>query len=143
MATNPATLLDIADRWRPLTDDEATVAVAVLGDAWALLKHRIPTLEARLDAVPATLDAGLVRIVLVAMVLRVLRNPNGIRQESIQDYSYSRDAEGASGLLSVSEAELDLLVPSGTESGAFTIRPASQIPVGSSSYVSTDWEWRP
>lgn len=143
MATNPATAQDIADRWRPLTDDEATVAHAVLGDAWTLLKHRVPTLEDRLDADPATLDEALVVMVLVSMVLRVLRNPNGIRQESIQDYSYSRDADGASGLLSVSDSEFDLLVPAGAESGAFTIRPASQVLAGSSSYVSTDWEWRP
>lgn len=142
MAANPATVQDVAARWRPLTAQEEAVASTLLDDAWALLKHRVAQLESRLDAVPATLDAGLVRMVEVAMVLRVLRNPDGVRQEAIQDYSYSRDPVTASGALAVTVEELDLLAAAGADSAAFTIRPAYQVPAGSPELVAADWEWR-
>lgn len=142
MASNPATPGDIEDRWRPLTDSEYFVANALLGDAWLLLLKADPTIATRLDAVPATLDSGLVRIVLVEMVKRVLRNPDGISQESIQDYSYTRDRATASGLLVVTDEELDLLASDDTTaSDAFTIRPTYKIAADSSSYVESDWEW--
>lgn len=144
MATNPAEVADIEVRWRPLTDAEATVATALLGDAWLILTKADPTIESRLDASPATLDEGLVTIVLVEMVKRVLRNPDGITQESIQDYSYTRDRNISSGLLTVTDDDLALLAANDTaESEAFTIRPAHQIAADSSAYVAADWEWSP
>jgi len=142
MASNPATTADIEARWRPLTAQEETVAAALVGDAWLLLKRADSTIETRLDAEPATLDAELVKIVIVEMVKRVLRNPDGITQESIQDYSYTRDRAISSGLLSVLDAELDLLAADDDlTSDAFTIRPSYQVPLGSSGYDSGDWEW--
>lgn len=140
MATNPAEIVDIEVRWRPLSDAETIVADTLLSDAWVLLKHADSTIDTRLDA--AELDSELVKIVLVEMVKRVLRNPDGIRQESIQDYSVTRDATSGNGLLHVTDDELVMLASSETaESDAFTIRPAYQIPVDSSTYVAADWEW--
>lgn len=119
---NPATIIDVAARWRPLTDDETIIGTTLLDDAWALLKLRVPDVEPRLAAIPATLDVVLVRMVIVAMVLRVMRNPDGLRQETIQDYSYTRDSGAASGMLTISGDELDLLTPA-TSGTAFTITP--------------------
>ena len=143
MAANPATFADVESRWRPLSTAEQTVATALLGDAWLLLKLADSTIETRLDADPATLDDELVKMVLANMVLRVLRNPDGVRQESIQDYSVTHDAATASGMLTVTDAELDLLSgdPDAASSGAFTIRPAYKIPLDSNTYDSADWEW--
>lgn len=143
MADNPASTGDIASRWRPLSSDESIVADVLLADAWALLKHAVPTLEARLDAIPATLDVALVRMVLVAMVKRVLMNPDGLQQETIQDYSYTRAGADTAGGLYVSDAELDLLAATDVGTGgAFTIRPVALVPPGCE-IDTTDWAWRP
>lgn len=142
MATNPAQTGDIEARWRPLTSAETIVADALLADAWLLLKKADATIETRLDADPVTLDSGLVKIVLVEMVKRVLRNPDGITQESIQDYSYTRDRANSSGLLTVTDEDLVLLASDeSATSDAYTIRPAYKVRAGSSTYDADDWEW--
>lgn len=120
---SPATFQDVADRWRPLTADETAKVTLLLADAWALIKLRIPGIEARLAALPPTLDVNLVIMVQAAMVMRMMRNPDGYRQEQIQGYSYTRDDNSASGALFLSADELDLLEASASSSGAYTIRP--------------------
>lgn len=112
---NPATYSDLEARWRPLSAEEQSVANALLEDAWQILLARVTALSARLGVVaPATspaLDPALVVAVECAMVLRVLRNPDGKRQESIDDYSWTRDNSVSAGTLYVSDEELALLSP--------------------------------
>jgi hypothetical protein len=142
MATIPATAQDIADRWRPLTDDEWNVADKLLWSAWALLRHKVPTLEDRLDADPVEVDDELVRTVLCEMVKRVLANPNLLRQEALQDYSSTFQV--LAGQLTVTDEELDWLAAEDESTGgAFTIRPAYQVRVGSQTVTASQWEWRP
>lgn len=117
---SPATPQDVAVRWRSLTDDEQLKASVLLDDSWTLIKLRNATIEARLTA--ATLDTAIVVMVQCAMVIRVLRNPEGKRQEQIEDYSYTRD-DSASGALYLSDLELALLDVVADTSTAFTIRP--------------------
>ncbi len=116
---SPATTQDVAVRWRSLTDDEELKASVLLDDAWTLIKLRNATIEARITA--ATLDSALVVMVQCAMVTRVLRNPDGKRRETIEDYSYER-ADGSSDLF-VTDTELALLDVVSSTSTAFTIRP--------------------
>lgn len=120
---NPVIISDVAARWRPLSTQETAVGEALLIDAWAILLHSVPDIEARLDAAPATLDVNIVRAVVSSMVLRVLRNPDGKRIEQIDDYSYTRDDSRASGTLYVAAEELEMLTPS-SATGAFSIRPS-------------------
>jgi hypothetical protein len=134
---NPATIADVEQRWRPLTSAEEFAKVeALLADAWTLLKAKVPLIEERLA--DETLDAALVVFVVCAMVIRVMRNPDGYRRESIEDYLYERDAASASGSLMVTDDELALL---GTTdeglNGAFTIRP-TYLP---GSLEATDESW--
>ena len=117
---NPVTVADLEARWRPLTPVEASVAASLLADAWAIMLARVPDVEARLSS---TLSGDLVVAVESAMVLRVLRNPDGKRQETIDDYSWTRDNAVSAGLLYLSDEELALLGPSGAASNAFSIRP--------------------
>jgi len=105
---NPVTTSDLSDRLgRSLTTTEETTAAALLTDAWSVLMARDPSIDARLGA--SSLDENLVRVVVAAMVLRVLRNPDGKRQEAIDDYSWTRDTTVAAGSLYVSDDELTLL----------------------------------
>lgn len=106
---NPATITDIEDRWRPLNAQETTNATAFLGDAWGLLADRLPQLEANLAA-GAVSQQNAIRVV-CAMVLRVLKNPDGYDSESVDDWTGRRNALVATGLLAATPAELADLTP--------------------------------
>jgi Gp19/Gp15/Gp42-like protein len=125
--SNPVTVEDLEARWRPLTDPEKTTAQAFLDDAWALLKSKVPNLDA-LAAADPDLFANVVRIE-SQMVLRVLKNPDGTKTTSLSiddaTRTWTKDASGATGLLYVTDDELQALYPDG-ESGAFTIRAVAQ-----------------
>lgn len=106
---NPATVADLEARWRPLTTLETTNAEALLEDAWALLLSRRPNLEDDLTDETVS-EANVVRVV-AAMVLRVLRNPDGKLEESIDDYRYRRDSALSAGVLYVTADELAGISP--------------------------------
>lgn len=124
--SNPATTADIADRWHPLSSAEQTVANALLDDAWAYLTADLSTLDARLTAVEV--NPAVVVAVVCSMVLRVLRNPDGKVQESLDDYAYRRADAVADGVLYATPDELDRLSPVGSSTNAFTITPAGSDP---------------
>lgn len=118
--SNPVVVEDLEARFRPLTDAaERATAEALLADAWAIALTQAPTLEQRLSS--GALDPAVAVAVISAVVLRVLRNPDGIRTWSVDDYSQTRDATVAGGALYLSEDELRLLAPSGSTGSAFSI----------------------
>ncbi|TXS35722.1 hypothetical protein [Streptomyces sp. OR43] len=107
-----ATPADLADRLgRDLTDVEDRQAPALLDDATSVIIDRFPRY--------ATVSTAVSKKVCCAMVLRVLRNPNGLRQESIDDYSYTVDSSRSAGEIYLTETEVDELRPPRTT--AFTI----------------------
>jgi len=119
--TNPATVVDLEDRWRPLSADERTVAQAVLDDAWhAVLLPLRPNLPVQVAG--GSVSERTVRFVLCSMVLRVLRNPDGKVQESIDDYRYQRDASVSSGSLYVSPDELAMLTLAASRARSRSVR---------------------
>lgn len=127
---NPASASDVADRWRTLTDAEASLADVLLGDAWELVRARVSNLDA-LNTAGTVTDGNVLRI-LCAMVLRVLKNGDGWREVSIDDYRRVRDVALSSGLLYLAADEFDTLQGT-TGVGAFTITP-----VGSSTRPQPD-----
>jgi hypothetical protein len=108
---NPVTVADIEDRWRPLTAQETTNAEAYLTDAWWLLLGKLPDLETHVA--DGLVSQGNVTRVVVAMVLRIMKNPDGKLEESIDDYRYRRDSLVSAGELLVTLEELAALTPSG------------------------------
>lgn len=109
---NPATSADVSALWlyeEPMPGD-ATVQ-AWLDMAWRHLVSRNRTIETRLD--DGTLAFESVVDVVAAMALRVLGNPQGKRQEAIDDYSWTRDSAVSAGLLYVTPEELASLAASG------------------------------
>lgn len=141
---NPATWADVEKRWRPLSAAERVLVDARLADAWAIVKQRVPDIEARMAAYdpvpdpPEGLDPAVVVFVLCAMVLRVSQNPEGKRQESIDDYSYMRDNTTAAGQLYLSDDEYGMLIDSPTASeDAFTITPYGK--PGYATVPDLDW----
>lgn len=106
MQPNPVTTDDLTARWRPLTDAEQSVASALLDDAWAILNTLAPAVSDLESDSPAEAVA---KSLVCAAVLRVMRNPDGNKSESIDDYSFTRDASVAGGGLYYSDDELELV----------------------------------
>lgn len=108
---NPATPDDVVKRWRSLTDQETINAQTFLDDAWRAVRRSVPDIETRLAAAGSEdLMADTVKV-LADAALRVLKNPDGNRRESVDDFTWERDAAVAAGLLYVTPDELDLLRP--------------------------------
>lgn len=117
---NPAAVSDVEARWRPLSPQEATNAGTFLDDAWLILKSRLPDIEASfLNDNDRRMNV--VRV-LTAAVLRVLKNPDGLRQESVDDYAYTRDEAVSAGVLYITEDEIGSLVPNASN-GVFMVDP--------------------
>jgi len=123
---NPATTAAVVARWRPLSTQETTNAQTFLDDAWVMLRRHFTALDVDIEtliAADADLEADVVRVMVTA-VLRVLKNPDGLKQESIDDYTYQRDEAVAAGLLYFADDELDGLVPgSGVTGRVFMVDP--------------------
>jgi hypothetical protein len=110
-----ATLSDVADLYLPelMTAEERVKAVWLLDKASALVKQQVARVDERLADL--TLSADAVAAVVTAMVVRVLRNPDGRRQVSqrIDDYenSWTVDQALSSGALYLSETEFASIAP--------------------------------
>lgn len=121
--SSPATLANIEARYlETLSIDQRRIVTALLEDSYAILLASDPTIAERLaNPVTAAILRPLVIQVQAAMILRVLRNPNGKLEESIDDYSYRLDSAVSTGSLYVSDSELLLLGTRRNRRGAFTI----------------------
>jgi hypothetical protein len=120
---NPVIVADLEARFRPLTDVETSNAQALLDDTWEELLARVPSLDQRVT--DGRTSVGLVIRVVSAMALRVLRNPEAIKQWSVDDAAFTRDSLVSSGLLYANSDEIDLLSgrASAARRGAFSITP--------------------
>lgn len=94
-AENPATPSDVAARWRSLTTAEEDQSDVLLEAAWAALTVQAPAV---VGYESASLGETLIIYVLVTAVLRVMKNPDGAKSETIDDYSFTRDDSAAVGL---------------------------------------------
>jgi len=119
--SNPATTGDLEARWRPLSAQEEINGETFLDDAWRMLSRRLATLADDIDAdTTGDLEQETIRVMATA-VLRVMKNPDGKREESIDDYSWQRDKSVSAGLLYFTDDELGDLIPTAAGSGAFSI----------------------
>lgn len=124
--TNPASITDVtASIERPLTTDETRVIPTWLDKAWRELQRVVPGIPARMLLTPGTLgylDHDGVKDVVVAMVERKVRNPEGLRTWGGDDASQTVDAALSSGQIYVSKAERESLLPQyATGDGVFSM----------------------
>ena len=80
---------------------------ALVGRAERMLLAQVPSILARADA--GLIDLDLVRDIIAAAAARVVRNPQGIRQEMAGSYLYMLDSSISSGSLAFTPEELALL----------------------------------
>lgn len=124
---NWTTAAEVVAAW--IGDDAPTDSAKVglwIGRAERMLRGRVPSLDLRMAANPVTeLDlANNVKDVVISMVQRVFRNPEGVRtrQETTGPFSGSVTLGGDQpGSLWITDDELALVSLAGTNRGAFTI----------------------
>lgn len=97
---------------RPLVEreklKERSAATQWLDDAWGIIQDEIPGVVRRTELGeddPARLRTDSVARVMVAMVIRVLRNPDARRQLGEDTYQETVDQAVSSGQLYISEVE--------------------------------------
>jgi len=80
---------------------------ALLEFAYVKVISKVPDLNAKVTA--GKLDKMAVKVVLVEMVQAVLRNPGGMRSETTGPFSRAWDVSTASGRLTVTDEQLEML----------------------------------
>lgn len=105
--SDPTYVADLS--WRDLSAAELNTTAMWLEAAEVVLRALYPNVGARVAA--GTLSVATVQHVQVQMVLRVVKNPENLRQWSVDDASFTRDQAVSSGLLVLDPAEAKLLAP--------------------------------
>ncbi len=125
MATPYAVKEDVAVLYRPLSGPEEAMVTALLEHASAMLRARFPNLDQKIA--DGDIDATQAKVAVVNMVLRVIRNPGGLKSETVGPFSRSWDTGSGSGLLQITDAETALFgIVGGTapKVGSISLNPA-------------------
>ncbi len=109
----------VSEQYGTLTAAQEGLTSALLRTASKLVRQRFPRVDAQIVA--GLIDPEVVALVVTNMVLRVLRNPGGLRSETIGPFSKSYDVGEAAGLLAITKAEEGMLTPVRAGSTAFAI----------------------
>ncbi len=133
---------DVAARLgRPLSTAESAWVPSLLDDVEAMITTRIPDLDDRISATPPTIDQATVIRVESWVVVRFLKNPDGKLQESIDDYSFTRDRAVSAGTLALTDEEWDQILPSTGTSSAFTIQSVANPVCVAPWRPWSPWDW--
>ncbi|NUT04719.1 MAG: hypothetical protein HOV76_14665 [Hamadaea sp.] len=109
MGVSYATAQDVADRWRPLTSDETSVATVLAADASAVIRARFPGIDGQVDS--GAVDPDILKMVVAGMVKRALISPaEGVSQQSETAGPYSHSQTFANPMRNVYLTEADLVL---------------------------------
>lgn len=105
-----ASVDDVADVFPGELTSFDRLRIAVwLRHAGTLIRGRWPDIDTRISA--GTMDPGRVELAATQMVLRVLKNPRGYRQQSVGGWSATYDTAISSGALYLSDEDARSLAP--------------------------------
>jgi hypothetical protein len=142
-----AALADVQLRMlRPLTTAENNWVPTALADALRFVEMSLPDVAVQLARLDLADDAPyryLVVQVQCAMVIRVLQNPDGVLEETTDDYTRRLDSARSTGALYMSAEERAILsAGTGGTEGAFSIRarPATQYPIYFPTSTTDTWQ---
>ncbi len=105
--TSYATVNEIIKLKGPLTDEQKTQVADLLARASAMLRGAVPDLQARLIA--GEVDPVNASTAVINMVLRVMRNPEGLTAETVGPFRREWERDSSTQWLFVSDAELALV----------------------------------
>lgn len=101
---------DIAAQWDgTLSVAKEALAGHLVRAGSALLRHHVPDLDANLVAGKVSREVAALTV--TNMVLRVMRNPRGLRAETTGPFSRTYDTSVAAGLLVVTEEDVKAVTP--------------------------------
>lgn len=119
-----AALGDVTAQFGALSDDEQELAGYLLKAGSKLVRQRFPLVDEQADA--GKLDSDVVALTVAGMVLRVLRNPEGLRSETTGPFTRAYDTSAAAGQLVMTKDDEAGVTPSPTP----TTKPAGWSPAG-------------
>lgn len=108
--TDYATVEDVEALWgQPIPADSSTFTQvsALLSGAHAIVRSRVPTIDARV--LGGTVPADVVRYIIAEMVIGVLRNPDGLKMEMAGVFQRQIDTNQASARMSLNDDQLQML----------------------------------
>lgn len=106
-----ATTADVTALWRTPTTDELPTVDYLLTYASARLRSLVLDLDARLIA--GTADPVIVAGVVAGAVIRAMKNPDGVKQQTAGPYSQTIDNTVAAGYVYFTPDELAAVAPAG------------------------------
>lgn len=116
---------------RPILDtDECAQITLWISDAELVIKNRLGDL--------AQLDQDNLKYVVREAVALKVKNPDGLQNERIDDYSYGRTDEASTGDIFIRDSWWRMLDADAAGDGAFTIRPRGTGPCPSPTAPWTD-----
>jgi hypothetical protein len=110
--TGPAPLAavgDVAEQFGSLSAAQENLGSVLIRAASQMIRGRRPDIDAQIAA--GTVSPDLVALAVTNMVLRVLRNPGGLRAETVGPFSRTYDTTYAAGLLVFTPDEEKLVEP--------------------------------
>lgn len=111
-----AAIGDVTAQYGTMTKAEESLAGWLIRAASNMIRARRPVIDQQLT--DGLVSQEMAALAVTNMVLRVLRNPNGLRSETVGPFSRSFDTTVAAGLLVFTDAEEQMIAPVGTESYA-------------------------
>jgi hypothetical protein len=114
-----AAIGDVAAQYGSMTPAEESLAGWLLRAASNMVRARQPTIDQQIAS--GAVSGDMAALAVTNMVLRVLRNPGGLRSETVGPFSRAYDTTVAAGLLVLTDDEVGLISPSGTAAPASAI----------------------
>ncbi len=99
---------DVIEQYGTMTAAQEGLVSGLLRAASSLVRSRF-AVDAAITA--GRLDADVVALGVTNMILRVLRNPGGLRSETVGPFSRTYDTSAAAGLLIITAAEESMFTP--------------------------------
>jgi len=107
---------DVVAQYGSMTAAEESLAGWLLRAASNMIRARRPVIDQQIA--DGIVSQEMAALAVTNMVLRVMRNPSGLRSETVGPFSRSYDTTVAAGLLVFTDDEEQLIAPTGTESYA-------------------------
>jgi hypothetical protein len=104
-----ASVGDVAAQFGALTTAQEQLTAWLVRAASAMVRYRFPLVDTHISA--GLLDPDVVALTIANMILRVLRNPGGLRSETIGPFSRAFDTRYAAGLLVITDEEAAMFTP--------------------------------
>lgn len=114
-----AAIGDVGSQYGSMTLAEESLTGWLIRAASNMIRSRKPLLDAQIAS--GLVSGEMAALAVTNMVLRVLRNPSGLRSETVGPFSRAYDTTVAAGLLVFSDDEDDLVSPSGESTPAAAI----------------------